>query len=173
MLLTEVDLFQNAWVVADLDQAMAQWTKKVGVGPFFVAGHIKVEDYHYRGRPSAIDFSVAIAQAGSMQVELIAQHDDVPSLYHDLYPAGTSGFHHVCHFADDYDRQIAAYVAGGAPVAAQGRFGDMRFAYVDTSPALGFMIEILEESAAMRDHFRMIADAAKGWDGSAPVRPAW
>jgi hypothetical protein len=173
MIRAPIDIFQNAWVVDDLEAAMQKWLTTFGVGPFFVAEHIKVADFKNRGRASDLDFSVALAQAGTVQVELIVQHNEVPSLYRDLVPAGADGFHHVGIFAKDYDRELAAYVDGGCEIAAEGRFGSMRFAYVDTSPSLGFMLEILEESTMMRDHFKMIADAARGWNGKDPVRSAW
>lgn len=39
-----------------------------------------------RGGPAEIDMSAAVAQSGSVQIELIAQHDDKPSPYLDMYP---------------------------------------------------------------------------------------
>ena len=44
--------------------------------------------------------SCAFAQAGPMQIELIEQHTDGPSVYRDMFPAGTGGFHHLCYWAD-------------------------------------------------------------------------
>ena len=137
-------IVQICWVVNDLDEAMARWHRISGVGPFLVMRHTKVTDPIYRGQPSATDFSVGMAQAGPLQVELIQQHDDKPSHYRDTVPMGQEAMHHVAIMPDDYDAALADYVAQGFEEAASGIFGDMRFSYVDTSQALGHMVEIVE-----------------------------
>ena len=130
---------QNAYVVEDLDAAMARWTTVFGAGPFFANRDIRIDDARYRGEPTRLRFAGAIAQAGDVQIELIQQLDDSPSCYRDLYPAGSEGFHHIAVFVDDLDADIARYEALGAPVAFSGVSRGMRFAYVDTSPMLGIM----------------------------------
>jgi hypothetical protein len=162
--------FQASWVVPSADQAAALWTRTMGVGPFFVFADVEVDEFLYRGTPSRYGCRVAIAQAGDMQIELIEQPHDLPSAYRDLVPKGRSGFHHVGLFAEDFDREVAAYDALGFVRAAEGRVGAMRFAYIDTSPAIGCMVEILAEDAAMRGAFAGIAAAAQGWNGERPLR---
>ena len=46
----------------------------------------------------------------------------------------------------------------------------MRFAYIDTSAAIGCMVELLEEDGPMRAAFAGIAGAAEGWNGERPLR---
>jgi hypothetical protein len=162
--------FQASWVVPSAEAAAALWTRTMGIGPFFLFADVEVDDFRYRGAPSRYGCRVAIAQAGDMQIELIEQPHDLPSAYRDLVPAGRSGFHHVGLFAEDFDRELAAYEALGFARAAEGRVGAMRFAYVDTSPAIGCMVELLAEDAAMRAAFAGIATAARGWDGERPLR---
>lgn len=164
-----VDLFQSAFVVDDIDRAMEQWLAN-GVGPFYVIRTPSVEAFHYRGQPTDLHFSVAMAQAGQSQIELIAQHDDRPSHYRDSFGPGEGGFHHMCRFTDDIAADVAAYVAQGIAVAAQGRSGDMGFAYVDTRQQLGFMTEIIEDRPSIRQLFDMVRDAAHNWDGKDPIR---
>lgn len=162
--------FQFCILVEDLETAMNHWIKTTKVGPFFVIPHCSVQGYRYRGTPGTLDFSGALAQAGPMQIELIQQHCDSPSAYRDTFPKGQEGFHHLCTFIDDYDAEVARYAALGAPVAHEGVFGDMRFAYVDTRPTLGFMTEIIEDRPSIRDAFKRVSDAAINWDGSDPIR---
>jgi hypothetical protein len=168
-----VDYLQNAWVVTDLEAAMRHWVETCGVGPFFVMEHVPMQDLRYRGRPATLDCTIALAQAGRTQVELIVQHCDSPSAYRDTVPRGRAAFHHVAVICADYDRDLAHYVARGHAVATDGRFGDMRFCYLDTQAELGCMLELLEDRPAIREHFRHIAEAAEGWDGREPVRPAY
>jgi hypothetical protein len=161
---------QNAYVVEDLDAAMARWATVFGVGPFFANRDIRVDEPRYRGEPTELRFAGAIAQAGDVQIELIQQLDDSPSCYRDLYPAGSEGFHHIAVFVDDLDADIARYEALGAPVAFSGVSRGMRFAYVDTSPMLGIMVELLEDVPSVRKAFALVAEAGRTWDGTDPVR---
>lgn len=167
------DYIQNAWVVDDVQAAMRRWTESCGVGPFFLLEHVAMEDLTYLGRPATVDCSIAIAQAGRVQIELIEQHCNQPSVYRDLVPKGRRGFHHIAAFATDYDRELAEYAEQGLTITTTGRFGDMRFAYIDASPQLDCVLELLEDTEAVREHFQMIADAAVNWDGRDPVRPAY
>ncbi|MGI9246788.1 MAG: VOC family protein, partial [Steroidobacteraceae bacterium] len=75
---------QVAWVVDDLEASMQKWINGHGVGPFMVLRHCQVTNLLHRGRPTTCDFDVAIAQSGTLQIELIQQHDDLPSVYRDL-----------------------------------------------------------------------------------------
>ena len=158
-------IFQMSWVVNDLDEAMRRWHKTAGVGPFLVQRHIQISNPRYRGRPNQVDFSVAIGQAGPVQIELVQQHDDNPSCYRDTVPKGQEALHHMAIIAEDYDAALASYCDQGFAVASDGCFGDIRFSYVDTSAALGYMMEILESKDAIRRFFAGIAKASATWDG--------
>lgn len=157
-------IIQMAWVVADLDEAMLRWFRVNGTGPFLVNRHIKVGESCYRGRAQAVDFSVAMAQAGGVQVELIQQHDASPSHYRDTVPPGAEAFHHVAILPDDYDAAVHSYVDQGFAIAGSGIFGDVRFSYVDTTKATGHMVEIVEDLPSIRRFFGAVRKAAEEWD---------
>ncbi len=158
-------ILQFSWVVKDLEEAARRWHRTMGIGPFIVNPHIDIGEAVHRGRTQKTDFSVAIAQAGPVQIELVEQHDETPSCYRDTIPAGTEAMHHVAVIAEDYDAAVAAYAAQGHEIASSGQFGEIRFCYVDTVQSLGHMVEILEESSAIRAFFSMIERAADDWDG--------
>jgi hypothetical protein len=164
MIAPEQQILQFSWVVADLEEAARRWHATMGIGPFLVNRHLKIGEARYRGRPSSTDFSTAIAQAGPVQIELVQQHDASPSCYRDTVPEGREAMHHVAFIAGDYDAALAAYTAQGAEVASSGRFGDVRFCYVDTAARLGHMVEILEDRPAIRSFFGAIQRAAERWD---------
>lgn len=166
-------VIQNSWVVADLETAMRNWTGTTGIGPFFVVSNVSIDEQKYRGHETSIDVTIALAQAGDIQIELVAQHNDAPSAYRDLVPAGQSAFHHVAFFSTDYDADLKAYRDRGVEMAFSGSFAGKRFCYLDTSPTLGHMVELIEDSAAQRDFFAKIRAAAENWDGSDPIRPAF
>lgn len=171
MITPQKNFFQMCWHVSDIHAAMKNWTEISGVGPFYYIEHPIVENYSYRGTPGTLDITAAIAYSGDTQIELIQQHDDHGSAYRDQFRATESGFHHIAAMVEDYDVEVANYLAQGWEIAHSGNVGDKRFCYFDTRSPMGFMTEILEENSPMRDMFAMIAEAAHGWDGSDPFRP--
>lgn len=164
-------MFQMSWVVRDLEAAMLRWVATTGAGPFFVNPHAVVDKGRYRGGPAGHDYTVALAQSGAMQIELIAQHDDIPSIYNEIGDPGPVGtFHHMACFVDDAEAEFARYAAMGAPLAFDGWFGTMRLGYVDTRARIGCMIDILEHDEACERIFDLIARASVGWEGHDPIR---
>lgn len=170
MALSLNQFFQAAWIVNDLDAAMRHWIETMRVGPFFVIPHPAVENARYRGTPTTIDFSGALAQAGPFQIELIQQHSVGPSAYRDTFAPGEEGFHHMCTFVADIDAEIEHYRGLDAALAFEGSFGDMRFAYIDTRATNRCMTEIIEDRASIREIFKLVADAAVDWNGKDPIR---
>lgn len=166
---------QVAFMVDDLETAAMNWVRTTGIGPFLTVPHVQLAEYDYRGRKSSgLDFSVAIAQSGGMQIELVQQHCDSPSAYRDTIAKGQTGFHHLAIYAADYDAAYRHYVDQGFASALDGVFGQMRFSYIDTSAAIGCMIELLEDDAVETALFQRIAAAAAGWDGyTDPIRLAF
>lgn len=158
------DIIQFAWVVPNLEEAARRWHATLGVGPFLVTRNLALNEPRHRGAPSSTRFSTAVAQSGDIQIELIEQHDDGPSVYRDTVPTGAAAMHHVAFIAEDFDAALAHYTDQGFAVAADGRFGDMRYAYVDTAAALGHMVEIVEDKPAIRAFFGAVRKAAERWD---------
>jgi len=168
-------VMQCAHVVSDIEDACMKWVKTTGIGPFFLIPHIELQEFTYRGRPGeGLDFSVAIAQAGGVQIELIQQHCDRPSVYRDLIAKGQSGFHHIGLYCGNYDEVHAWYADQGYVAGIEGLFGTMRFAYFDTSADIGCMVELIEHADFETEFFNRIAAAAEDWDGKTdPIRPGF
>jgi catechol 2,3-dioxygenase-like lactoylglutathione lyase family enzyme len=169
MILPHARIVQMAFVVTNLEAAAARFSRTMGIGPFLLNPHIQLTDPHHRGVPVRTDFSLALAQAGEVQVELVEQHDDTPSVYRDIYAPGAEGFHHVAIIVADVAAEVARLRALGFEQASSGRFGDADFAYVDTAPALGHMVEVLPDNETIRRFFAKVRREAEAWDGSGPV----
>lgn len=161
---------QSAWVVPDLEAAMQRWIDVFRVGPFFINHDVKVDKARHRGRPTAPPIRIALAQAGPLQIELIEQAGDQPSVYRDSVPFGTEAFHHIAAFVDDVPGEIARYRAMGVELAYEGFFGEVHVAYLDTRAQMGIMVELFNHKPVMDDMFARIAAASVGWDGSRPIR---
>jgi len=162
---------QMCWVVPDIQAAMSTWLKTTGVGPFFLFDQVGFEQPVYRGQPSqSPDIAAAMAQAGDIQIELVCQRDDKPSMWRDVVPAGKSGLHHMALYCSDYDADLAAYTGAGAQVAFSGLMMGSRVCWVDTTRELGFMIELIEANDVAKSVFAQFEAAARNWDGSQPIR---
>lgn len=163
------NFIQICWVVPDVLAAAKQWIASAGVGPFFYFEKMVIDNALYRGKPVDLDLSVAIAQAGDTQIELISQHNDAPSAWRDLVPKGKVGFHHMALYCRDFDKDFAAYSAA-SPVAFTGVCYGNRVAYIDTSPTMGCMLELIEGSETCDKIFADVRAASENWDGKTPIR---
>ena len=164
--------FQLGFVVDDVVAAARRWSETFGVGPFFVQ-RIHDAPCTYRGAASAVSMDIAVAQAGPVQIELIAQTCDRDSVYRELELAGNAAFHQVCTLVDDYDATLEHYRSEGLEVVCEFFVdGAPPVAYVDTVAQFGFFTEVAGRTDAFAAHLTAVADAARTWDGSDPVRGA-
>lgn len=162
---------QNAFVPKDFDAALAWWIKVMGVGPFFYMPNVQLEDVLYRGQPTDVQFDMAIGYWGDVQVELIRQTNDAPSIYKAWLDEGREGLHHTLTLVDDMTEARALVAQAGGTVLQQAKVsGGGEVIYVDLGGGPGTMLEILKPGPGSREFFAMMRDAAKGWDGSDPIR---
>ena len=167
---TDRTVFQNAWVVDDVEAACMKWVREMGVGPFFLAEYTdQFTDMTYRGEPAKLSMFVAIAQAGPVQIELI-QPTVERCAYRDSVPPGAMGFHHMCVWTHDIEADTAYFAGLGYEAANKGRAGAIQFAYYDTRPLMGCMLEVVTRTEDIVERFAAIAAAAENWNGRDPIR---
>ena len=165
------DIRQNGYVVRDIEAAMKHWTQVLGIGPFFYMPHLEAETFVYRGKPSGVDMSIALANSGDLQIELIQQHNDEPSLYKDFLDAGREGLQHVSSWVADIQPEIDRLTAAGHVIAQEGTLaGGIRFDYFDTEQHPGTVFEMSNLAGELAALPQLVADAARNWDGSDPIR---
>jgi hypothetical protein len=161
---------QNGYVVRTLDRAIDSWLE-VGVGPWLVLPHLTQTGSVYRGDPTEPVVSIAFANSGALQVELIVQEDDSPSIYREFLDSGREGFHHLAWWAEDFEGVARAAEHAAWPVVHAGNAGGMaQFAYYDPGGVTSTVVEVMELTDATRWLVSTVRDAAAGWDGSDPVR---
>ncbi|MEM6851525.1 MAG: VOC family protein [Pseudomonadota bacterium] len=163
-------VMQLAFVPEDFDAAITHWTKVMGVGPFFWIEQAGLRNARFEGRASDVDFGLAIAYWGDVQIELIKQHNDAPSIYRSA-PYARAGLHHMCVLTDDIGKSRSAAEGVGAtfPLEADAPGGGAVF-YADCGGDQG-LIEVLQPAPGSLGFFDMMKETAKGWDGADPVRP--
>jgi len=163
---------QNGYVVRDIEAAMKHWTEVLGIGPFFYFEKAPVQNFRYHGGPSALVASIALANSGPLQIELIQQRNDAPSMYRDFLEAGHEGLQHIAYWTQQFDAELERLTSAGYSVGQSGESGgpDGRFVYLETEAHPGTVVEFSEISGTKGRFFEMIATAAREWDGSNPVR---
>ncbi len=166
------ELRQVAYIVRDIEHAMVHWSGVLGVGPWFYNEHVGVTEFSYYGQPSALpDLSIALANAGGLQVELIQQRNEAPSLYLDFLRRNGEGAQHVAWWTEAFDAQRARLMASGYAEGHAGRIGQRgRFAYFVHADMPGDVVELSEQTGGKAEFFRQVREAAAGWDGAEPVR---
>ncbi|MCA4723712.1 VOC family protein [Mycolicibacterium fortuitum] len=159
---------QIGYVVTDLDDAIAGWLK-MGVGPWFVIRGLS-QRVTYRDTPCEVTLSLALSNSGDLQVELIQQLDETPSIFTEFLTATGGGFHQLAYWAEDFDAAMAKLAeAGWLQVWSGGGDEGVRFAYFEppTGASIVEIMELTEASAGMAEYVRAQAAA---WDGRDPVR---
>ncbi len=168
-------IIQYAYVVPDIHIAMQEWSKILGVGPWYIAEDIGTgPDSMYRNEPATALLDVALSFSGHAQVELIQMKDEEPSVFKEMVSArGDFGFHHYGRATTNFDDDLSRYLDQGYEV----RFTDKappngnRIAYLDMRDGLPGMIELIEADVGLDTLFTKIYEASIGWDGENPVRP--
>ena len=162
---------QNGYVVRDIESALRHWTEVLGVGPFFYVDRVPVKDFRYCGAPSPVEMSIALANSGDLQIELIQQRNDAPSLYRDFLEAGHEGLQHVAYWTTQFQADYDRLLAHGFVVGHEGEIGESgRFVYFDAGGHPGTVIELSDVSGPKGRFFEHIRRAAESWDGSDPIR---
>jgi hypothetical protein len=163
---------QNGYVVRDIRAAMDRWINVVGVGPWFYIDRVKTDFFRHRGRDSNAEMSIALANSGDLQIELIQQRNDAPSMYKEFIDAGREGLQHVAFWSKEYQALYDRALSLGYKVGHEGQIGGEqgRFAYFDTEFHPGTVIELSDISGNKGRFFDHIRRIAADWDGSDPIR---
>lgn len=165
------NIAQIGYVVRDIHAAMDHWVAS-GVGPWFFIEEVKTDYFRYRGVDSPMRMSVALANSGDVQLELIQVTNDAPSMYRDFLDSGHEGAQHVAYWTTDFQTLLDDTLARGYRIGQEGSIGGPqgRFAYFEHEDVPGTVIEISDVSGPKGKTFARIREAARTWDGTDPIR---
>ena len=145
---TEVQ--QVALVVRDIDKALEEYTRLLGIGPWWVSvyGPPKLTGMRIRGKTIPYSMKLALAWTGTTMWELI-QPLEGPSIYKEFLNDHGEGLHHplVEHEGVDFEDAIARFTEKGCPPLMEGSIGEIRFAYVESEGPLKTTIELVHRPA--------------------------
>ena len=162
---------QLGYVVEDIRAALEHWTRIMGVGPFYLLSDREIQNFTYNGTSYPMLLTGAVAFSGSLQIELIQQINDSPSMFREFLEVGGGGLHHLGFWSDDADALCEkvlemGYVVGQSGEVVQGE----RFYYLRTEMHPGTVVEISQVGDLKRQFYSFLQDEATRWDGSDPVR---
>lgn len=164
---------QNGYVVRDIEAAIKHWVHVMQIGPWFYIEDVQTDWFTHRGKPSDVKMSIALANSGDLQIELIQQRNDAPSMYKEFLDAGREGLQHMSYWTTDYQTLYDNALQSGYRIGHEGQIGGEkgRFAYFDTEHHPGTVVEISDISGTKGETFAHIRRAAEAWDGSRPICP--
>ena len=165
---------QVAYSVPDIRAAAEAHHALYGSGPFFIAEHVPVQNFRYRGSPGKFDHSTIFGQWGEIMVEFFVQHNPGPSQGHDMYPygSGKSGFHHIALIVEDLEREKNHFIESGFEIATEFTCADaFDVVMVDTRKANGHMVELYMNVPAVSAAYKMTREAAQNFTSGALITP--
>lgn len=164
---------QIAFVTRDLARSIDFYHRQLGIGPWFTTDRAALPECRYRGEPCSMHLAVGLANWGPLQIELMQQMDDSPSIFRDWMsrPFTRELQQHVAHWPEDYEGALSRALAAGFNVEQDGVTPWGPFSYLIHPDNPDQVIEFTEATPERVSFNAAIAAAAENWDGSDPVRP--
>jgi catechol 2,3-dioxygenase-like lactoylglutathione lyase family enzyme len=161
--------------VRDLETAVADAVRTLGVGPFLVHRHVSFSSFRYAdGRevsdPAHFDHSAAFAAWGPVVLELAEIHsidDELARRYDVRY----DGVGHVSWVAADLAAESRWLVAAGCPLIHTASSGAISVAWHEGGALFPHPIEVHRAGPPILGMHGRLADLARSWDGGNPMRP--
>ncbi|MDE1995951.1 MAG: VOC family protein [Rhizobiaceae bacterium] len=144
-LLDEDAIMQICFVTHDV-QTSAKWFSDLTAKPVPPEG--KAADPEeakavYNGKPASVGCRMIIFKFGNIDVEFI-QPGPEKSAWRDLLEAKGPGCHHIAFKTRNLTERNRYLEDKGHGLLQRGEFTGGRYAYYDTVPQLGVMLELLE-----------------------------
>ena len=113
-----------------------------------------------------LDHTSAYGQWGEVMVEFVQQNDARPSPFHDMYPDGGEGLHHLALFVDDLAAEMSRMAGDGVAEAFYGETSPgVGFAFMDTRSLYGHMLELYAPTRPLLAFYARVREIAGRQDG--------
>ena len=155
--------------VDDLDAAMKQWEKDLGVGPFEVIEHVPFDSFVLTAdgqqyRDIVFDHSAAFAAWGPVVVELGQVHA-IDDRLAAAYRAAPGALSHVSWVVPDLDQESARLERLGCRLINTATSGPISVAWHDGGPLFPHPIEVHEYNdvvAGMHGRLAALREDSRG-----------
>jgi catechol 2,3-dioxygenase-like lactoylglutathione lyase family enzyme len=132
--------------VKDMQQAIEQYEKVFGIGPWLVLEGETVSCVD-RGCEVSVKGRIGFGYSGRVQLELI-QILEGANLYLDTLGQLEQGIHHMGFAVNDLEERLEACREAGIEVLQRGKLKQLGmtidYAYLDTLPQVGVILEFIQ-----------------------------
>lgn len=163
---------QAGYVVADIDVAIRWWIEVAQVGPWFRLDRVVLPPATVHGIVrDDMQLSAAFANWGDLQIELIAQHCQTPSVYQGFAGERGGTLHHWSSWPAPEQYEIVYRQATAAGFRCEMEVGvdHGAFSYF-AAPGGGPFFEMASLVPWRAAFFEKVRLAACEWDGRDPIR---
>lgn len=132
-------------IVNDIEKIAGNYSKIFGMKmpAIIVTDAEEKAQTRYRGEPTKARAKLAFFNMGQVQLELI-EPDEHPSTWREFLDAHGQGIHHIAFIIKGMNEVVAYLENNGMPLVQKGEYTGGRYAYMDSVPKLGAILELLE-----------------------------
>jgi methylmalonyl-CoA/ethylmalonyl-CoA epimerase len=138
---------QVGLLVNDIEKTAQKYCEILGVEmpPIIETAGYQISKTMYKGESCDATAKLAFFNMGQVQIELI-EPDAQSSVWRDYLNEHGEGVHHIAFMVKDTDGSVKFLEDHGIGVLQQGLYSDASgmYTYVDSVPALGVMLELLQ-----------------------------
>lgn len=132
-------------IVGDIEARARAWADLLGlpVPEIQITDTVDLTHTEYQGRPTPARAKLAFFPLGQVELELIEPIDG-PSTWQDQLDRHGESLHHIAFEVKGMGEKVACLQARGFPLVQRGDYTGGRYAYLDSVPQLGAVLELLE-----------------------------
>lgn len=154
-------IVQTAYLVTDMEQAMAQWSQILDVPLFHYLPDVPCTDMSYRGKPVDFKLCTAIGYSGDLQIELLFMDLAMVARFPEFYRSGEDKLHHYQVRAADIDAVVNERAWQDKVLLRGKALAGMEICFVDAGLPDGSLLEIVSAADSMfafMDGFKILSN---------------
>ncbi len=132
-------------VVKNIEKSSRAYAELLGVEvpKWELTDPVEKSHTQYLGQPTKAQAKLAFFELGNIVIELIEPVGG-PSTWQDFLKTKGEGVHHIAFEIKGMDARVSDLKAHGIPLIQRGDYSGGRYSYLDGSPKLGLILELLE-----------------------------
>jgi len=136
---------QIGLIVKDIEKSSKAYAEFLGmdVPQIIITDPLEKAHTQYKGKPTEARAKLAFFQMDNITIELIEPVGE-PSTWQDFLTTHGEGVHHIAFEIKGTDEKITLLEKKGMPLLQKGDYEGGCYSYIDTTPQLNVILELLE-----------------------------
>jgi methylmalonyl-CoA/ethylmalonyl-CoA epimerase len=149
--LGDYPLTQVAVVVRDVDRAAKRYADLFGIAvpKATLTDALSQAHTRFRGQPTEGRAKLAFVRLENITIELIEPVGG-PSTWQEFLETHGEGVHHIAFDVHGVEEHVARFERAGGAVLQRGDFAGGQYLYVDATPQLGVIVELLTRESGRK-----------------------